>query len=115
MRLPILHKSGERMGHPPVIPAFLGLPFFHALVLALLGKPLRGGNEFIKLGRRHLQSIGDPHDAFKRDGPLGPFNPAYLIRLIARKLRQPLLGEVTAQPQDLELSAEQNQCVGHAV
>ena len=75
----------------PVMAAFLGLPFFYALVLALLGKPLRGGNEFIKLSGRHLQSIRNPHNAFKRGGPLCPFNPAYFIGLIAAKLRQPLL------------------------
>ena len=96
-------------------PLFQGCPFFYAFVLALLGKPLRGGNEFIKLSRRHLQAKGNPHNAFKRYGALGPFNPAYFIRLIAAKLCQPLLGEVTAQPQLLELLAEQNQCVGHAV
>ena len=69
---------------------FLGAALFYALVLAFSGKPLRGRNEFIKLSGRHLQSIRNPHDAFKRDSALRPFNPAYLIRLEIAKLRQPL-------------------------
>jgi|SRR5690242_11699478 len=69
----------------------LGLPFLYALVFALSGKPLGSRNEFIKLSGRHLQSIRNPHDAFKRDGSLRPFDPADLVGLEIAKLRQLLL------------------------
>lgn len=98
-----------------ILGSSLFFPGVFFVEFSLSGQTFWGWNQFEKFGGRHGKAVPDTHNALERDAPLSTLDPSNVVCLIAAKLRQPLLGEVTAQPQLSQLSAEQNQCVGHAV
>ena len=76
---------------------------------------VRDGDLLIEFGRSNFQDKCEPHHSFERDHALAAFDSTYILPVKVAKLSQPLLGEFAGLPHLLQLSAEQNQCAGHAI
>lgn len=89
--------------------------WFLAFELALFRHVLWDGDLLVKLVRLHLEDVRDPHHGLERDHALTPFNAPDVLPAEITKILQPLLGELAAFPQHLQLSPEPNQRAGHAI
>jgi hypothetical protein len=94
---------------------FLRAALLLSFVLALFRHVGRDRNLLIQLCRPHFQNEGNAHHELKADHALAAFDAADILPVKVAQLSQPLLRELAALPQLLELFAEQNQGAGHAV
>jgi len=94
---------------------FLRSALLLSFVLAFFRHVVRDRDLLIQLCRPDFQNESNPHHEFKGDHALAAFDAADILPVKIAQLSQPLLREVAASPQLLQLFAEQNQGAGHAV
>ena len=94
---------------------FLRSALLLSFVLAFFRHVVRDRDLLIQLCWPDFQNEGNAHHEFKGDHALAAFDAADILPVKIAQLSQPLLREVAASPQLLQLFAEQNQGAGHAV